>query len=125
MENLTRKSNFNRVNISSENFIAAHMRKTCVKLIKPIYLGQVILDLSKTLMYEFHYDYIKPKYGNNAQLLFTDTDSLCYNIKTDNFYKDIKEDTGKWFDTSNYCKEHPLYNNKNKMVLDKMKDEGG
>jgi hypothetical protein len=57
--------------------------------------------------------------------LFTDTDSLCYHIKTNNFYEDIKKDADKWFDTSNYNKEHPLYNIKNKMVLGKMKDECG
>jgi hypothetical protein len=67
MNNLSRKSNFDRVNIFSENLTAAHMRKTCVKLNNPIYLGQAVLDLSKTLMYEFHYDYIKPKYNWNAQ----------------------------------------------------------
>ena len=66
-----------------------------------------ILDLSKMLMYDFHYNYIKPKYRNNANLLFTDTDSLCYEIKTKDFYKDISGDVERWFDTSNYDKDHP------------------
>ena len=86
-----------------------------------------ILDLSKTLMYEFHYDYIKPKYGNNANLLFTDTDSLCYEIKTQDFYKDISNDVAKRFDTSNYEKSHPsgIPTGMNKKVIGMMKDEAG
>ena len=89
---------------------------------KPIYLGQAILDLSKTLMYNFHYGYVKPKYGDRARLLFTDTDSLCYRIQTEDFYKDISKDVPKWFDTSNYLKGHPI-GGANKKVLGMMKDE--
>ncbi|CAB4006011.1 Hypothetical predicted protein, partial [Paramuricea clavata] len=86
-----------------------------------------ILDLSKTLMYNFHYNYIKPKYGNNANLLFTDTDSLCYEIKTEDFYNDITPDVEKWFDTSNYDKNHSsgIPVGKNKKVVGMMKDECG
>ncbi len=86
-----------------------------------------ILDLSKTLMYEFHYDYVKPKWGDKAKLLFTDTDSLCYEIETDDVYKDIKNDVDKWYDTSNYDKDHPsgLYSGKNKKVIGYFKDECG
>ena len=65
------------------------MGESTVCLNKPIYLGQTILDLSKTLMYKFHYEYVKPMYGEKARLLFTDTDSLCYEIKTEDFYEDI------------------------------------
>ena len=86
-----------------------------------------ILDLSKTLMYEFHYDYIKPKYGDKAKLLFTDTDSLMYEIETEDFYKDISPDVQTMFDTSNYPKEHPsrIETGVNKKVIGLMKDEVG
>ena len=74
--------------------------------------------------YEFHYDYIKPKYEDKARLLFTDTDSLCYEIKTEDFYKDIADDVPKRFDTSNYPKDNPIAGH-NKKVIGMMKDEAG
>ena len=80
------------------------MKKTEVRMNKPIYLGQAILDLSKTLIYEFWYDYIKPMYGDKARLCYTDTDSFIIHIKTEDFYKDISNDIDKWFDTSNFNK---------------------
>ena len=83
------------------------MGKSVVMLNKPIYLGQAILDLSKTLMYDFHYNYIKNMYRPRARLLFTDTDSLCYVIETEDFYIDIKKDVPRWFDTSEYPPDHP------------------
>ena len=82
------------------------MKKTKVYYNKPIYLGMCILDLSKTLMYDFHYNYIKKKYGEGANLLFTDTDSLEYEIDTEDFYKDINPDVERIFDTSNYPADH-------------------
>ena len=106
------------------NLVSVNMGESTVMLNKPIYLGQSILDLSKTLMYDFHYDYVKPKYGENARLLFTDTDSLCYEIKTENFYEDIADDVPAKFDTSNYPKDHPIAGH-NKKVLGMMKDEAG
>ena len=127
LEKLVKKSNFDRINIFTEDLVAVHMKKTTIRLYKPIYLGMSILDLSKTLMYDFHYNYIKPKYEENANLLFTDTDSLCYEIKTKDFYKDISDDVPKWFDTSNYEKNHPsgIPAGMNKKVIGMMKDEAG
>ena len=104
--------------------VSVSMGESKVTLNKPIYLGQAILDISKTLMYDFHYRYVKPKYGDRARLLFTDTDSLCYRIQTEDFYEDISEDVPKWFDTSNFPKGHPI-GGANKKVLGMMKDEAG
>ena len=83
------------------------MKRTKLKFDKPVYCGMGILDLSKSLMYDFHYKYILPKYGNKAKLLFTDTDSLCYEIETEDFFKDISGDVETKFDTSNFEKNHP------------------
>ena len=99
------------------------MGKVKVKMNKPVYLGQVILDLSKTVMYEFHYDYMKKK--SDLKLLYMDTDSLVYNIKTEDFYKHIAEDVEKRFDTSGYEPDRPLPIGKNKKVIGLMKDELG
>ena len=77
------------------------MKKTEVKMNKPIYLGQAILNISKTLMYDFWYGYIKPKYGDKAKLCYMDTDSFIIHIKTENFYKDISNDVENRLDTSN------------------------
>ena len=104
------------------------MKKTEVKMNKPIYLGQAVLALSKTLMYEFWYDYLKPMYGDKIRLCYTDTDSFIMHIKTDDFYKDISADVDKWFDTSNFNKNNnsrPLEIGKKKRVLGKFKDESG
>jgi len=85
------------------------------------------LDVSKKLLYDFHYGYIQPKYGTNVQFLFTDTDSLMYHIQTSDFYKDISQDVESMFDTSNYLKGHksgiPI--GKNKKKIDMFKDEAG
>ena len=81
------------------------MGKTKVVMNKPVYLGQAILDLSKIVMYEFHYDYMKPKYGENLKLCYMDTDSLVYHIKTEDFYEDIAGDVKKRFDTSGYSEK--------------------
>ena len=94
---------------------------------KPIYVGQAILDLSKILMFDFHYKYIRKKYNNKAELLFTDTDSLMYLIQTDDFYHDISKDIKKKFDTSSYPENHPsgIKIGVNKKVIGKFKDEAG
>ena len=104
--------------------VSVSIGESTMVLNKPIYLGQAILDLSKTLMYDFHYGYVKPKYGDRARLLFRDTDSLCYQIQTEDFYEDISKDVPKWFDTSNYPKGYPI-GGANKKVLGMMKDEAG
>ena len=96
-----------------------------VKKNKPVYLGLSILEISKRLMYEFWYDYIKPKYQNNAKLCYMDRDSFIINIKTEDFYEDISNDVEKRFDTSNYKVGRPLPTGKNKKVIELMKDELG
>ena len=92
---------------------------------KPIYLGFSILEISKTLMYGFWYDYIKPKYQNNAELCYMDTDSFIISIKAEDFYEDIANDVEKTFDTSNYEVNTPLPEGKNKKVFGLMKYELG
>ena len=106
-EKLSAKPNFKHCNIFSEDLVAIHMKKTKLDFDKPVYLGMCILDLSKTLMYDFHYNYIKQKYENKAKLLLTDTDSLMYEIQTEDFYKDINGDVKDRFDTSGYPPSHP------------------
>ena len=101
------------------------MKKTKVKMNKPIYLGLSILEISKTLMHEFWCDYMKPKYGDNVKLCYMDTDSFIMHIKTEDFYEDIANDVEKRFDTSNYKVNRPLPIGKNKKVLGLMKDQLG
>ena len=99
------------------------MKKTKVKMNQPIYLGLSILEISKTLMYGFWYDYMKPNYGDNVKLCYMDTDSFILHIKTEDFYKDIADDVEKRFDISNYEVNRPLPTGKNKKVIRLMKDE--
>ena len=106
-EKLSAKPNFTHCNIFSENLVAIHVKKTKLFFNKPVYLGMCILDLSKTLMYDFHYNYTKQKYEDKAKLLFTDTDSLMYEIETKDFYEDISKNVKRRFDTSNYPHNHP------------------
>ena len=122
---LVAKPNFRSRKIFSENLISVHMKKTSLTMNKPVYLGMCILDLSKTIMFDFHYNYIKPKYGDKAKLLFTDTDSLMYEIQTEDFYKDISGDVKNRFDTSDYPENHPsgIPTGINKKVLGMFKDE--
>ena len=108
--------------IFSENLVAVHKIKETLTLNRPAYVGMCILDLSKTLMYDFHYNYIKSKYGDKAKLLFTDTDSLTYEIEKKGVYADFWSDKDR-FDNSDYNKESPFYNTANKNVIGKFKDE--
>ena len=122
---LSSRPNFDRCTIFDRNLIAIHMKKTEVYFNKPVYVGQAILDLSKTLMFNFHYKYIREKYGNRTELLMTDTDSLMYQIKTKDFYKDIKPDILTKFDTSDYPTNHKsgIPPGVNKKVIGMFKDE--
>ena len=122
---LTSRPNFDRATIFDKNLIAVHMKRTEVYFNKPVYVGQAILDLSKTLMFDFHYNYIKKKYRDKAELMFTDTDSLLYQIHTDDFYRDISHDIQEKFDTSDYPPDHPsgIITGVNKKVIGMFKDE--
>ena len=122
---LVSEPNYHTMNYISEDLSIIGMKRTKVKINKPIYLGLPILDISKILMYEFWYDYMKPKYGDNVKLCYMDTDSFVMNIKTNDFYKDISNDVDKRFDTSNYEINRPLPTGKNKKVIGLMKDELG
>ena len=119
------RPNYKHRTTFSDNLVAIHMAKTKLYFNKPVYLGMCILDLSKTLMYEFHYEYVRPKYGDKAKLLFTDTDSLMYEIETEDFYKDISGDVRTKFDTSNFPSNHPsgIETGVNKKVIGMFKDE--
>ena len=99
---LASEPNYHSTKYISKDLLIMEMKKTKVKMNKAIYLGQAILDISKTLMYKFWYDYIKPKYGDKARQCYMDTDSFVINIKTEDFYKNIAGDVERWFDTSNY-----------------------
>ena len=113
------KPNFESGVLFDENLMGSEMGKIKVVMNKPVYLGQAILDLSKIIMYEFHYDYMKPKYGENLKLCYMDTDSLVYHIKTKDFYEDVAKDVETRFDTSGYSKEdaRPLPIGLNKKII--------
>ena len=96
---LVSEPNYHTTKQFSENLLAIEMKKTKVKMNKPVYLGMSILDISKTLMYEFWYDYIKPKYQDKVKLCYMDTDSFAIYIATEDFYKGIANDVKKWFNT--------------------------
>ena len=119
------KPNFKSGVCFDENLMGCEMGKMKVVMNKPVYLGQAILDLSKTIMYEFHYDYMIPKYSENLKLCYMDTDSFVYDNKTEDFYSDIMEDVSTRFDTSGYIPGRPLPIGLNKKVIGLMKDELG
>ena len=108
--------------IFNENLVAVHKIKETLTLNRPAYVGMCILDLSKTLIYDFHYNYIKEKYGNKAKLLFTDTDSLTYEIEAEDVYRDFWNDKDR-FDNSDYPESSRYFDNRNKKVIGKFKDE--
>ena len=92
--------NYHSTKYISEDLLVMEMKLTEVKINKPIYLDQAILDISKTLMYEFCYEYIKPNYKDKPRLCYMDTDSFIINIKTEDFYEDVAYYVEKWFDIS-------------------------
>ena len=104
------------------NVCAIHLTKNVVELNKPILIGQSILDLSKLHMYNFYYNVLKKRYNDNIKLLFTDTDSLCFEVQTEDYYKDMQEQK-EYYDLSEYDKSHFLYDPTNAKVLGKFKDE--
>ena len=119
------KPNFKSGTLLGPDLMGCEMGKVKVVMNKPVYLGQAILDLSKLIMYEFHYDYMVPKYGDRLKLCYMDTDSYVYDIKTEDFYRDIAEDVESRFDTSAYTNNRPLPIGTNKKVIGLMKDELG
>ena len=120
------KPNFKSGTLFGANLMGCEMGKIKVVMNKPVYLGQAILDLSKIVMYEFHYDYMKRKYSDDKlTLCYMDTDSLIYDIETDDFYKDIADDVKDRLDTSGYNPDRPLPVGLNKKVIGLMKDELG
>ena len=116
------KPNFKNSSVFTENLVAIQMRKLCVEYNKPVYVGFTVLELSKTILYEFYYNYIKRKYGERATLLYTDTDSLILEVKTENFYEDMKTDLDK-YDTSKFKSHNKHGMPINESVLGRMKDE--
>ena len=124
---LVSEPNYHTTKRFSEILLAIEMKKTKVKMNKSIYLGMSILDISKTLMYKFWYDYFKPKYEDKAKLCYIDTDSFIIHIITEDFFDDISNDVEAWYDTSNYDEndKRPLPISKNKKVIGLFKDELG
>ena len=122
LSKLASKPTYVSSKIFNENLVAVHKIKETLTLNRPAYVGMCILDRSKTLMYDFHYNYIKQKYGDKAKLLFTDTDSLTYEIETLNAYQDFWNDKDK-FDNSDYPENSPYFNKTNKKVIGCFKDE--
>ena len=122
---LVSEPNYHTINLISEDLSIIEMKKTKIKMNKPIYLGLSILVISKILMYELWYDYMKPKCNDNVKLCYMDTDSFIMNIKTNDFYEDIASYVENRFDTSNYEVNRPLPTGKNKKIIGLMKDEQG
>ena len=122
MERLAARPTYISHKIFHENLVAVHSKQTKLLLNKPSYVGMCILELSKLVMYNFHYNYILPKYGKKAKLLFTDTDSLCYHIETEDVYSDFFVDR-ELFDNSDYPSDSKFYFSENKKVIGKFKDE--
>ena len=118
------KPTFAQQVIFNPDLVGIQNHKEKVLLNKPIYVGMSVLDLSKHLMYNFYYNTLKARYGENVRLLYTDTDSLIVKVDTDDLYKDMSLNADL-YDTSNYSPGHPLFSNTNKKIIGKFKDELG
>ena len=116
---LVSELNYHTTKLFSENLLATEMKITKVKMNKPVCLCMSILDISKTLMYKFWCDYIKPKHEDRAKLCYTDTGSFFIHIITEDFFGDISDDVERWVNTSNYDEndKRPLPIGKNKKVI--------
>ena len=121
--NYASKPNYQSFQNINETLVAIKMKQVRIFWDKPTFTGACILDLSKLHLYKFHYDVMKAMYGNDAQLLFTDTDSLCYHIETGDLYDDMKKEWVCHMDTANFPKSHPCYSIQNDRKLGFMKDE--
>ena len=124
-EKLASEPNCHTCKYFSEHLMAIEMKKTKVYMNKPIYIGQSVLDISKTLMYEFYYNYLKPKHGDKVKLCYMDTDSFILYVETNDLYKDIIPDLNSWFDTSkiNNKLDRPILIGINESILGMFKDE--
>ena len=121
---LVSRPQYNQHTLYDENLVAIQLKRTSVEMNKPRYIGQAILEISKLVMYDFHYNFIMSKYPK-AKLLFTDTDSFCYWIPTEsNIYEDINGNHSL-FDFSNYNTDHPNYDDSSILIPGKFKDEMG
>jgi len=121
------KPSFRQSEIINQDLVMVKAARVKIMLNKPIAVGFAILELSKLIMYEFYYDVMKRKYGDKCSLLFTDTDSLCMTIQTDDWYADMQAMQAEldYFDTSNFERDHELFSSKNHRVLGKFKSETG
>ena len=122
LRRLIASPSFARANIFDDDLAAIEVHKSRLVLNRPVYVGMSILDLSKTLMYDFYYGQLKNQYGDRCQLLYTDTDSLLLEIQTKDVYRDMGKHA-ELYDTSDYPREHTLHSVENKKVLGKMTDE--
>ena len=119
---LMSKPNLHSFQKFNEDLVGVRLKNKCLKINRPTYAGMVILDLAKLLMYDFYYNVLKKKYGDRLHLLFTDTDSLCVSIQTEDVYRDML-DMQTHLDFSDYPSDHFLHDTRNKKVLGKFKDE--
>ena len=119
------RTKLSNIKFFTEDLLSIEMKKNQILMIKPVYLGLSILDVSTTVLFEFWYDYVKRKYIENAKLCYMYTDSFIVHVKTDDIYKVIAEDVETRFHTSNFEIDRPLSKGKNKKVIRLMKDELG